>query len=404
MALFRKANVAREGQKMFKRWDEIAFSSKRAFDFRVRYLMTPLWKIAAKTPWFDQKIADRYYQDLRRIYGERLKNARVLDIGCGPGYSNRNFLETYQAKSYLGVDCSLGMVRDATKLYPESSFVCGNIYSLPFADKEFDVAHSTRLFHHLKPELRSEAVLEQLRVAKEAVIIEDLFGFESSIWRHPHRVYYTLVDGCYYRFTLREWHEMFSRLGVEVVQHIFTDEKMIQSRMVCWIINARRPGVGRQWTVVPQDGQFPLPAYQGGSDGETMVTVRFLLTDPHCRTSEHFARMIPMLRQKYDIRVETICMPNEKYETDEYFEKEWPMAPGLMVDDEIVAEGHNVPEYYLERVICRHLGLPTPKPHLKACYELFLATLVRINRYRKRWKARRLGIAYRCRECEWSNS
>jgi SAM-dependent methyltransferase len=396
--------MAREGQKMFKRWDEMAFSSKRTYDFRVRYLMTPLWKIAAQTPWFDQKVTDRYYQDLRRLYGERLSNGRVLDIGCGPGYSCRNFLENYQAKSYLGVDCSYGMVRDANKDHPESTFVCGNIFSLPFGDKEFDLAHSTRLFHHLKPEWREKAVLEQLRVAREAVIIEDLFGFESCIWRYPHQAYYALADGCYYRFTLREWQEMFDRLGVEVVQHIFTGEKMIRSRMVCWVINARCPVIGRQWTGLSRDGQFPLPASQGGPEGESKVTVRVFLNEPLCGTSEHFAKIIPRLRQKYDIRVETIRMPNEKYETDEYFELGWPMAPGLMVDDEIVAEGHNVPQYLLECVICRHLGLSAPKICPKACYELLLATMVRINRFRKRMKARHLGITYRCKECEWSNS
>ena len=46
--------------------------------------------------------------------------------------------------------------------------------------------------------------------------------------------------------------------------------------------------------------------------------------------------------------------------TDEYFELDLPVAPAVMVGDEIVAEGTDVSEVDLEKVICRHLGLPEP--------------------------------------------
>jgi hypothetical protein len=43
--------------------------------------------------------------------------------------------------------------------------------------------------------------------------------------------------------------------------------------------------------------------------------------------------------------------------TDEYFELDLPVAPAVMVGDEIVAEGTDVSEEKLEAVICKHLGL-----------------------------------------------
>ena len=67
--------------------------------------------------------------------------------------------------------------------------------------------------------------------------------------------------------------------------------------------------------------------------------------------------MMPRLGQKYDIEIETTAKPKEEYLTDEYFEFDLPVAPAVMVGEEIVVEGTDVSERDLEKVICRHLGL-----------------------------------------------
>jgi hypothetical protein len=121
-----------------------------------------------------------------------------------------------------------------------------------------------------------------------------------------------------------------------------------------------------------------------------MLKVRFFLTDPYCKLSEHYALMIPRLDQKYDIEIETICKTAAEYETDEYFELDLPMAPGVMVGEEIVAEGRKISEYKLESAICRHLELPAPAIDKRVIYEFFRAILVRMNQRRKKWKAQNL--------------
>jgi hypothetical protein len=65
--------------------------------------------------------------------------------------------------------------------------------------------------------------------------------------------------------------------------------------------------------------------------------------------------MIPRLGKKYDLDIETISKPKEEYMTDEYFELDLPVAPAVMVGDEIVVEGTDVSKKLLEKVICRHL-------------------------------------------------
>ena len=74
---------------------------------------------------------------------------------------------------------------------------------------------------------------------------------------------------------------------------------------------------------------------------------------------------MPRLGQRYQVEIETISKPNAEYVTDEYFELDLPVAPAVMVGEEIVVEGSDIPEDELEAVICRHLGLPPPEPQKK---------------------------------------
>ena len=51
---------------------------------------------------------------------------------------------------------------------------------------------------------------------------------------------------------------------------------------------------------------------------------------------------MPRLGAKYDIEMVTIEKPNDEYMTDEYFELDLPVAPAIMVGDEIVVEGTDI--------------------------------------------------------------
>ncbi len=70
--------------------------------------------------------------------------------------------------------------------------------------------------------------------------------------------------------------------------------------------------------------------------------------------------MLPRLGEKYAVDIQLTSKPVAEYQTDEYFELDLPSAPAVMVDEEIVAEGEDVPEDRLEACIRRHLGLPEP--------------------------------------------
>lgn len=65
--------------------------------------------------------------------------------------------------------------------------------------------------------------------------------------------------------------------------------------------------------------------------------------------------MMPSLGAKYEIDIEVISKPKAEYQTDEYLALDLPVAPAIMVNDEIVVEGGNASQEEVEACICRHL-------------------------------------------------
>ena len=74
---------------------------------------------------------------------------------------------------------------------------------------------------------------------------------------------------------------------------------------------------------------------------------------------------MPRLGEKYDIEIETISKPPAEYNTDEYFELDLPVAPAVMIGEEILVEGTDVSDEKIETAICKQLGLPPPDPKKK---------------------------------------
>jgi hypothetical protein len=68
------------------------------------------------------------------------------------------------------------------------------------------------------------------------------------------------------------------------------------------------------------------------------------------------------LGEKYDVGIEIISKPRKEYSSEEYAKMDLPVAPAIMLGEEIVVEKSDISEEKLESVICKHLGLPPPEP------------------------------------------
>jgi hypothetical protein len=83
--------------------------------------------------------------------------------------------------------------------------------------------------------------------------------------------------------------------------------------------------------------------------------------------------MVPRLGEKYkDIEIEVTSKPIADYQSDEYFELDLPVAPAIMVGEEIAVEGSNISQDKVESLICRCLGLPVPEQQKKGIFDRFL--------------------------------
>ena len=71
--------------------------------------------------------------------------------------------------------------------------------------------------------------------------------------------------------------------------------------------------------------------------------------------------MMLSLGEQYDVEIETTSKPKAEYLTDEYFAFDLPVAPAIMVGDEIVIEGQDIDDHSVEVVICKQLDLPEPE-------------------------------------------
>ena len=92
------------------------------------------------------------------------------------------------------------------------------------------------------------------------------------------------------------------------------------------------------------------------------------MNEPNGKPWKHFKKMMPGLGEKYEIEIETISKPKTEYMTDEYFELDLPVAPVVMVDDEILVEGSDISQSGLESALCKHLGLPEPEETPKGLF------------------------------------
>ena len=93
----------------------------------------------------------------------------VLDAGCGEGYFTGHLLRAAPALSAVGLDASEEALAIAREKNPQTRFLCGSVYELPFPDGGARVVVLCEVLEHLdRPEL---ALREIARVAEEAVIV-----------------------------------------------------------------------------------------------------------------------------------------------------------------------------------------------------------------------------------------
>ena len=150
---------------------------------------------------------------------QRLHSLTWLDVGGATG----DIAEmTNSSLANAGIHSTTTVLdRAFTHLNSRRPAVCGDALALPFCDNSFDVVASTLFAHHLEPEQLAASVREGLRVARHAVIINDLVRnpvhlalvyagiplYRSRLTRHD------AVASVRRAYTLDELHTILGRTG-----------------------------------------------------------------------------------------------------------------------------------------------------------------------------------------------
>jgi ubiquinone/menaquinone biosynthesis C-methylase UbiE len=113
-------------------------------------------------------------QLLRRIArADRRRELSLLETGAGNGHVP---LAASKRLAAEGIDVRVTLLDRVASHLPQNaiSAVVGDALELPFHDGAFDVVSSNLLLHHFEPETVLRAACEALRVARAAVLINDV--------------------------------------------------------------------------------------------------------------------------------------------------------------------------------------------------------------------------------------
>lgn len=97
--------------------------------------------------WMIRRYGFADEKDLRSFFAGA---GRVLDAGCGGGFSSGLYLSDESRGQWIGADISeaIDVARDRLGHLPGTEFVQADVMELPFADESFDVILSEGVLHH----------------------------------------------------------------------------------------------------------------------------------------------------------------------------------------------------------------------------------------------------------------
>ena len=154
------------------------------------------------------RFSDMFKNKYTNVFGIA-DNAKILEIGCGPGALAESLARWYPLAQIYGLDRDSNFIEFARKNAPLIQFSEGDATALPYDNNSLDVTISNTVAEHIEP---SKFYGEQYRVLKEngicivlsarkginhsAPCIKAETDFEKEIWKRVDK-YYKEIDEKY---------------------------------------------------------------------------------------------------------------------------------------------------------------------------------------------------------------
>lgn len=158
------------------------------------------------------------------VAATEIKNARLLEVGCGGGYYSEAFSHLLADNlQYSGADYSETTIKRARSHYPSLRFCVADAASLPFADSTFDIVFNGAALMHIID--YDAAIREAARVSSGFCVFHSVPIFRG------HQTTY-----------LRKY-----AYGAPVIEIVFCEEELVS---ICKSAGLR---LVQQWTGLPYD-------------------------------------------------------------------------------------------------------------------------------------------------------
>lgn len=113
---------------------------------------------------------DTWDDDYIKFFTDTLsKNARVLDLGCGPGIDSQKLVK--YGLSVDGLDLSDELLAIAKKINPSLTFTQGDMRKLPYRDNKFEGVFAKASLLHIPKKDMPKVINEIKRVLKPSGIV-----------------------------------------------------------------------------------------------------------------------------------------------------------------------------------------------------------------------------------------
>src|ERR1700758_3076475 len=94
-------------------------------------------------------------------------DAKVLDVGCGPGTITADLADRVPRGHVTGIDAAQEVIDQAAEAVGDRAnlkFATGDVYALDYPDDSFDIVHAHQVLQHLGDPVR--ALAEMRRVTR----------------------------------------------------------------------------------------------------------------------------------------------------------------------------------------------------------------------------------------------
>ncbi len=131
----------------------------RDLSYRYQWLYDGISRVAALSVGGESR-----FRQLALTGIEWTPDLRVLDLCCGSGQATQFLVQ--RSPHVTGLDASPFSIQRAQQNVPQATFVEGFAEALPFADRSFDVVHTSAALHEMAPAQRQKILQEAYRVLR----------------------------------------------------------------------------------------------------------------------------------------------------------------------------------------------------------------------------------------------